>query len=294
MGTQRLVVGLDIRGDGDPVIVVEQEAEPHRSDVVDQVGVVNEVFQRRHGRVLRGKIVPIGERALAARSFGHGKAIARGAPFHLRLKADLAADQHGVAAADLGMDFDVAVKNHRAAHAILGRVVGYADDDPVDAILQLAIGQLALKRIAAAVGLRPAVVGVDKGRAQAHGVEGLPFAPKAEQIGKVFRDDRDAHPRRDLIHRQANPRHQHSRGQAIGRIVELHPVEAGFAERHRRQRGVDQVADGHPQIVLALGVGGDEQVAKPRVVAAIRLEQARAPRAGRLPLPPVVHQPTLG
>ena len=109
-------------------------------------------------------------------------------------------------------------------------------------------------------------------------------SPETEKIGEILGDNGDADARGDRVHRQANSRHENGGLYTVGGVIEVDPIEPGFSKSHGRQRRINSIANRHPQIVLSFEIGGDKQIAEPRIIPPIRFEDTRSLGARRLPL----------
>ena len=201
------------------------------------------------------------------------------------------------AAAHQGHDFRVqfAVDDHlideKRGPGLLGfrRIVGDADDDPLDIARVLRAGQQALERVVAEAQLAAGIGHIDPRQAQLGEIAHLSYAARAEQAGRVF--DRRSPPRRVERGkpRRVEPRAEEGQRVLVGEKIPLQPVERGLGKGQRGKRRADGVA--HRQRGVELAVTGrrdDEAVEPPAKAGALQEGTALAQRAS---FGPVVDDP---
>ena len=180
-----------------------------------------------------------------------------------------------------------------AGDVVLGRIVAQAHLDARDVGAVLALGQGSLEGVALeGLPLGGGVEGVHVGPAQLDEVAHLDGAAAPEQVGVVRAEPACAGRLRPLdAAGRAGTGDEQGRLVLVGGHVQLNAGEGRLGEGHRRQGGTDAVADGHGIGVLALLVGGDDQVGEPAV--GVGLEEAAA-RCLRGRDDPVVDEPAAG
>ena len=106
-GPARIVVGLDVGGHLDLVVVAQDHAQAHRVDALHQPRVGNQLLEVGNVRVLVREDVLDQDAAVLPSPLRNPEAVPQDAPLQGRKEADFAADQNGVDVSRFRGDLDV-------------------------------------------------------------------------------------------------------------------------------------------------------------------------------------------
>ena len=201
------------------------------------------------------------------------------------------------AAAHQGHDFRVqlSVDDHlideKRGSGLLGfgRVVGNADDDPLDIARVLRAGQQALERVVSEAQLAAGIGHIDPRQPQLGEIAHLSHAARPEEAGRVF--DRRSPTR--LVERskprRIEPRTEEGYRVLVGEKIPLQPVERGLGKGQGGERRADGVAHRQGGVELAVTGRRDDEAAEPPAKAgALQEGTSLAQGAG---FGPVVNDP---